>query len=42
MYKDYKIEVTFEDNKTVIIDLEEVISKDTRPIFQELKEQAKI
>lgn len=39
--EDYKIEVTFEDNKTGIIDLEKVIINDKRPIFQELKDKKK-
>ena len=37
--KDYKIEVTFEDEKTGIIDLEQVILNDSRTIFQELKDK---
>lgn len=39
--KDYKIEVTFEDEKTGIIDLEQVILNDSRTIFQELKDKNK-
>lgn len=39
--KDYKIEITFEDNKTGIVDLEKIILNDTRPIFQELKDKNK-
>lgn len=39
--KDYKIEVTFEDTKTGIIDLEQIIFSDTRSLFQELKDKNK-
>lgn len=38
---DYKIEVTFSDNKNGILDLRDVILKDHRPIFQELKDKTK-
>jgi hypothetical protein len=39
--KDYKIEITFEDKKTGIVDLKETIFNDKRPIFQELKDKNK-
>ena len=39
--KDYKISITFENNESGVIDLEEVILQDKRPIFQELKDKAK-
>jgi len=39
--KDYKISITFENNESGVIDLEEVILQDKRPIFQELKDKEK-
>ncbi len=36
--EDFKIEVTFEDNKSGIIDLEKIIHSDARPIFQQLRD----
>ena len=39
--KNYQIEVVFSDSLRGIIDLEKVIEKDRRPIFQELKDLKK-
>ncbi len=39
--KDYKIEVTFNDRKSGVIDLEKIICNDKREIFQELRNLAK-
>jgi hypothetical protein len=39
--KNYQIEVVFSDSLRGIIDLEKVIEKDHRPIFQELKDLKK-
>ncbi len=35
---DYSIELTFSNGKSGIVDLKEIIFKDTRPIFKPLKE----
>ena len=39
--KNYQIEIAFSDSLRGIIDLEKVIEKDRRPIFQELKDLKK-
>ena len=39
--KDYKIEVTYNDRKSGVIDLEKIICNDKREIFQELRNLAK-
>lgn len=38
---DYKIEITFENKKSGVVDLEDVILNDKRPIFKELKNKKK-
>ncbi len=39
--EDYKIQVTFNNNESGIIDLKKVILNDKRPIFQELSDTSK-
>jgi len=39
--RDYKIEIVFDDNKKGVIDLEEIILNDKRPIFKELQDKKK-
>jgi len=39
--EDYKIRIVFNDKKQGVVDLEEIIFNDTRPIFQELRNKDK-